>query len=191
MAAVYAGVDGPDRRSSSALLPGSNPAEDGASPEPAGDTDAATFYLEARGEEEVVGAIRFGAEPGPPTDAAEGRARWRAFLRERFVRGADTDFAEGFAIDGRGGYDAVDRDEGLDVLERRDAEEAWYDDQDPGWLDENGSEDSDSTLDGDRVPPPTTTTGAQAEQRYHPAVGRTTAARRSRRRRGETGVQDF
>lgn len=53
----------------------------------------------------------------------EGLARWVGFLRERFIRGDDVDFD----------YSIVDSDESLDVLEQQDAEEAWFDDEEPQW----------------------------------------------------------
>ncbi|KAI0008337.1 coiled-coil domain-containing protein-domain-containing protein [Xylariaceae sp. FL0662B] len=55
--------------------------------------------------------------------AEEGRARWRDFLRRRFVLGRDEDFD----------YAPVDEDDALDVLERREQEDAWFDDEEPAW----------------------------------------------------------
>ncbi|OHF03357.1 coiled-coil domain-containing protein [Colletotrichum orchidophilum] len=53
----------------------------------------------------------------------EGLKRWHEFLTERFVRGHDEDFD----------YSLIDHNEEYDVMERRDAEEAWFDQEDPGW----------------------------------------------------------
>jgi hypothetical protein len=59
----------------------------------------------------------------PPTNKQEAAERWQEFLRARFVRGGDEDFE----------YDSVDQNEDFDTLARRDEEEAWFDDEDPGW----------------------------------------------------------
>ncbi|TPX07633.1 uncharacterized protein E0L32_010732 [Thyridium curvatum] len=63
------------------------------------------------------------SDDDPPADRAEGQRRWDDFLRERFVHGGDDDF------DYAGLVDADDR---YDELERRDAEDAWFDDEEPG-----------------------------------------------------------
>lgn len=52
----------------------------------------------------------------------EGERLWNEVCTARFLRGADEDFA----------YEAVDADSALDVEERRDAEERWYDDESEG-----------------------------------------------------------
>lgn len=90
----------------------------------------------------------------PPTTREEGRQRWEEFLRERFVCGGDEEFV----------YRVVDEDDGLDVLERKDEEEAWFDDEAPDWA--SGGEDGEGDG-GDG--------GRQPERILH----------------GETGVQDF
>ncbi|KAI1806866.1 coiled-coil domain-containing protein-domain-containing protein [Daldinia bambusicola] len=64
-----------------------------------------------------------GALPRRPETREEGRERWDEFLRRRFVLGRDEDFD----------YAAVDENDELDVLERRELEDAWFDDEDPGW----------------------------------------------------------
>ncbi|KAI0385089.1 coiled-coil domain-containing protein-domain-containing protein [Hypomontagnella monticulosa] len=61
--------------------------------------------------------------PRRPETREEGRERWDDFLRRRFVLGRDDDFD----------YRAVDENDELDVLERREQEDAWFDDEDPGW----------------------------------------------------------
>ncbi|GKT66635.1 coiled-coil domain-containing protein [Colletotrichum tofieldiae] len=53
----------------------------------------------------------------------EGLLRWQEFLTERFVRGHDEDFD----------YSLVDHNDEYDTMERRDAEEAWFDEEDPNW----------------------------------------------------------
>ncbi|KAK4102809.1 hypothetical protein N658DRAFT_485044 [Parathielavia hyrcaniae] len=61
----------------------------------------------------------------PPRTRNEGRAQWEAYLRDRFIRGEDGDF---------GGYALVDGDDGYDVLEWEEREEAWFEEEDPGWV---------------------------------------------------------
>ena len=63
------------------------------------------------------------AHPRPAQSQAEGRQRWEAFLRDRFVRGRDDDFD----------YGPVDENDAYDDLERRDEEDAWFSDEEPGW----------------------------------------------------------
>ncbi|KAK1987458.1 coiled-coil domain-containing protein [Colletotrichum cereale] len=53
----------------------------------------------------------------------DGLERWQEFLTERFVRGHDEDFD----------YSLVDHNDQYDTLLRRDAEEAWFDEEDPNW----------------------------------------------------------
>ncbi|ETS84889.1 hypothetical protein PFICI_02914 [Pestalotiopsis fici W106-1] len=65
-----------------------------------------------------------------PETKEEGRERWNSFLRERFTSGQDEDFD----------YDTVDADDSLDVLERRDEEEAWFNDEAPGWASDGKDE---------------------------------------------------
>ncbi|KAM7201436.1 Coiled-coil domain containing protein (DUF2052) domain containing protein [Naviculisporaceae sp. PSN 640] len=100
-------------------------------------------------EEDILGAP-------PVTTREEGLEMWVTFLRERFIRGGDEDFE----------YDTVDNDDEYDVLERRDQEEAWYDDEEPGWA----SDDGDSPHNGD---------GGNARRRVERVL------------EGETGIQDY
>lgn len=58
-----------------------------------------------------------------PETKDEGRQRWDNYLRQRFITGDDDDFD----------YDPVDADDSLDVLERREEEDAWFDDEEPKW----------------------------------------------------------
>ncbi len=93
----------------------------------------------------------------PPRTKPDGLAQWEAFLRDRFIRGGDDDFD----------YSVVDEDEEYDVLEREQREEAWFDEESPGWAgedDDGGGGDSDDDEGGK---------GAERELK------------------GETGVQDF
>jgi hypothetical protein len=65
----------------------------------------------------------------PPQTRDQGRAQWQEFLRDRVIRGGDEDFD----------YAVVDDDDEYDVLERVEREEAWFEAEDPGWVD-GGSE---------------------------------------------------
>ncbi|KAK4092179.1 hypothetical protein Purlil1_3432 [Purpureocillium lilacinum] len=56
-------------------------------------------------------------------DRADGRELWRLFLQERFIRGRDEEFD----------YDAVDGDWDLDVTARREAQDEWFEDEEPTW----------------------------------------------------------
>jgi hypothetical protein len=68
-----------------------------------------------------------------PANREDGREMWNEFLTERFVNGADSDFD----------YSTVDVDEGLDVMEMQDAEDAWFEDEEPSWT---SSPDTGTTL---------------------------------------------
>lgn len=59
-----------------------------------------------------------------PTSREQGHRLWRAFLTERFIRGRDDVFA----------YSAVDDDWTLDVTAAREAQDQWFDDEDPAWV---------------------------------------------------------
>lgn len=99
------------------------------------------------------------AEEKPKTKE-EGRQRWEDFLRERFVYGGDDDFD----------YARVDENEDLDLMERRDQEEEWFDDEEPEWADD--SDEADDLDDKDGEP-------------------RKTRPKRERVLLGETGIQDY
>jgi len=55
------------------------------------------------------------------------------------VRGEDEDFE----------YERVDEDEEFDVLERREREEAWFDEESPEWVDEDEEEGDGKMLIGE------------------------------------------
>lgn len=57
-------------------------------------------------------------------DKQEGLELWRAFLEDRFVHGRDDEFD----------YTLVDSDEGYDAMEIRDAEDRWFDKEEPSWV---------------------------------------------------------
>ncbi|KOS18838.1 hypothetical protein ESCO_000077 [Escovopsis weberi] len=64
---------------------------------------------------------------GPVEDREQGLQLWRAFVEERFVHGEDEDFD----------YAAVDADDDLDVAARNEAEDAWFEQEDPAWAAED------------------------------------------------------
>lgn len=101
-----------------------------------------------------------GEDEEAPTTREAGREAWVAFLRERFVRGEDEDFE----------YALVDGDEGLDGMEARDREEAYFDEEEPEWAD-----DSDDDYDEDD----------------NNSNGETRPKKRERVLMGETGIQDY
>lgn len=59
-----------------------------------------------------------------PQTKEEGMERWREAMTLRFLRGGDEDFEYG-EVDGR---------EEWDVIEREDAEEHWFEEEEPGWV---------------------------------------------------------
>ncbi|KYK56987.1 hypothetical protein DCS_03994 [Drechmeria coniospora] len=60
-----------------------------------------------------------------PASREHGHRLWRAFLSERFIRGRDDDFS----------YSVVDEDWTLDVTATREAQDEWFDDEEPAWVD--------------------------------------------------------
>ncbi|KAI1299737.1 coiled-coil domain-containing protein-domain-containing protein [Xylaria venustula] len=66
-----------------------------------------------------------------PQTAEDGRMRWEEFLRLRFLNGGDEDFD----------YRTVDEDDEYDTLERREQEDAWFDNEEPGWAEESEYDD--------------------------------------------------
>lgn len=65
-------------------------------------------------------------EDEAPETKEEGEQRWREAITCRFVHGKDEDFD----------YGPLDQDDNLDVEERREAEEKWFEEEEPEW--ENG-----------------------------------------------------
>ncbi|KAG8671852.1 hypothetical protein FPOAC2_05213 [Fusarium poae] len=78
------------------------------------------------GVENLIGDLEHPWEK-PAADKANGICLWHAFLEERFVHGLDDDFD----------YRSIDTDEDLDTMLRRDAQDAWFDDEEPSWVDED------------------------------------------------------
>ena len=58
-----------------------------------------------------------------PKTKEEGEERWREAMTCRFVQGKDGDFD----------YGPADQDDNLDVEERREAEEKWFEEEEPEW----------------------------------------------------------
>lgn len=69
---------------------------------------------------------------GPVDDRAHGLVLWRRFLEERFIRGDDDEFDYAVVVDGSDEYD---------VAARREAEDAWFDDEEPSWVEGDGEEE--------------------------------------------------
>ncbi|GKU05104.1 coiled-coil protein [Fusarium langsethiae] len=84
-----------------------------------------TQLKEGDGTENLTGDLEHPWEK-PAADKANGILLWHAFLEERFVHGLDEDFD----------YRPLDADEDLDTMLRRDAQDAWFDDEEPSWIDE-------------------------------------------------------
>lgn len=65
---------------------------------------------------------------------------WRSFLEAMFVHGQDGDF----------NYSLVDENDDYDTLARRDAEDAWFEAEEPSWsLDVEGGTRTSRELDGE------------------------------------------
>ena len=81
-----------------------------------------------------------------PETKDEGMQRWRKEMELMFLRGADPDFP----------YEEVDQSEDYDdrVLQEREAEEKWFEKEEPSWVEE-------SDHDADRVGSLTGQTGVQ------------------------------
>ncbi|KAI1110364.1 coiled-coil domain-containing protein-domain-containing protein [Nemania sp. NC0429] len=100
-----------------------------------------------------------------PESAEEGRMRWDEFLRLRFVAGKDEDF----------NYRAIDEDDDYDALERREQEDAWFENEEPGWVGGSDDDDDDDNDDDNAI-------GLKQEGKKMNVERPLT---------GETGVQDF
>lgn len=62
------------------------------------------------------------------SDKNQGLELWKEYLCDRFIRGDDEEFD----------YTRVDSNEDLDVLARADAEDEWFDQEEPSWHEEQG-----------------------------------------------------
>jgi Coiled-coil domain containing protein (DUF2052) len=59
-----------------------------------------------------------------PADKEEGLSRWKYQMTMRFLSGEDNDFP----------YSEVDENEEWDVIENREAEDRWFEDEEPQWV---------------------------------------------------------
>ncbi|KAK4161428.1 coiled-coil domain-containing protein-domain-containing protein [Cladorrhinum sp. PSN259] len=91
----------------------------------------------------------------PPKTKKEGQEQWKEFLRDRFIRGKDDDFDYQGEVDGR---------EDLDVVEEREREDEWFEQESARWASDEEEDDDDEGGGGMHV---------------------------ERELKGETGVQDF
>ncbi|KAK7413560.1 hypothetical protein QQX98_007569 [Neonectria punicea] len=62
----------------------------------------------------------------PAADREHGRQLWHDFLENRFVRGLDDEFD----------YSAIDHNDEFDSMVRKDAEDAWFEDEEPSWTED-------------------------------------------------------
>lgn len=67
-----------------------------------------------------------------PRTKEEGMERWKEAMTLRFLHGKDPDFS----------YEEVDESEEWDVIERQDAEEQWFEDEDPEWTGDDDANDN-------------------------------------------------
>lgn len=61
-----------------------------------------------------------------PKDKEDGLDRWKFEMTMRFLKGDDPDFD----------YKTVDDNDDLDVVERIEEEERWFEDEEPSWVEE-------------------------------------------------------
>lgn len=59
-----------------------------------------------------------------PTDKEEGLKRWKHEMTMRFLNGEDDDFL----------YKHVDESDEWDVMEHKEAEDRWFEDEQPQWV---------------------------------------------------------
>ncbi|KAK3943964.1 putative coiled-coil domain-protein [Diplogelasinospora grovesii] len=88
----------------------------------------------------------------------EAHEQWKEYWRDRFIRGDDEDFD----------YSRVDNDDVYDTLERREEEDAWFDEETPRWA----SDEQDLAEDDD-------INGGNGKRQVERIL------------EGETGIQDF
>jgi hypothetical protein len=76
------------------------------------------------------GKVMLEQEDEVPKDKEEGFDRWKFEMTMRFLKGEDPDFE----------YRNVDENEELDVIERAEEEERWFEDEEPSWVNEKTGE---------------------------------------------------
>lgn len=62
-----------------------------------------------------------------PRTKEEGMERWREAMTLRFLKGMDSDFS----------YKEVDESDEWDIIERKDAEEHWFEEEEPEWVEDS------------------------------------------------------
>lgn len=67
-----------------------------------------------------------------PSNKEAGQARWEYEMGLRFTKGEDPDFS----------YEDVDNSDEWDVIEAREAEERWFDDEEPEWESKSPSDEN-------------------------------------------------
>lgn len=68
-----------------------------------------------------------------PKTKEDGMERWKEAMEFRFLQGKDTDFD----------YAKVDEDDSLDVLERQEKEDKYFEDEEPEWA--NGAKENEKS----------------------------------------------
>ncbi len=71
-----------------------------------------------------------------PKDKEDGFNRWKDEMTLRFLAGIDIDFS----------YKEVDESDDLDVIERREAQESWFEDEEPQWVGSEGGEQGETGI---------------------------------------------
>ncbi|PNP52419.1 hypothetical protein THARTR1_07023 [Trichoderma harzianum] len=98
-----------------------------------GETNLSNLYPEREQgsptpqDSKVLGDGGAGTNPwdADAEDKEHGRQLWHAYLEVRFVEGLDEDFD----------YEKVDDNYKYDTMAIQDAEDAWFDDEEPSWVD--------------------------------------------------------
>jgi hypothetical protein len=113
----YSGVLEADLYRSEAKLSALNPQSQSEKSLPS-KNDLTTYVSYARGPN---GEVLPESEDEVPQSREEGEERWRFEMTLRFLRGDDEEFS----------YGEVDESEEFDVVERRENEERWFDEEEP------------------------------------------------------------
>ncbi|KAL7789090.1 coiled-coil domain-containing domain-containing protein [Trichoderma ceciliae] len=98
-----------------------------------GETKLSNFSQTSENIDLLQDYVKAPGDGGAGTNAWDAEAEnkehgvqlWRTYLEARFVEGLDEDFE----------YEIVDNNDVYDTMARRDAEEAWFDEEEPSWAD--------------------------------------------------------
>jgi len=71
-----------------------------------------------------------------PKSKEDGMERWKHEITMRFIRGDDVEFS----------YKEVDECDELDVVEEKEAEERWFDDEEPEWVQSDDNHGGDTGI---------------------------------------------